>query len=74
MNNKKRIIKITAQKTGRKDYFYLYTALKIRDSRCYQITMGVKANSREEALSEENKKIFIETRLKPIYEHSNLRY
>jgi hypothetical protein len=67
-------MKITAQKTSRKDYFYLYTALKIRNHRCYQITMGVKANSKEEALSEENKQIFIETRLKPLYEHTNLRY
>jgi hypothetical protein len=69
-------MKITAQKTNRKDYFNLYSAFKIGNgkSRCFQITMGIRANSKEEALSEENKKIFIETQIKPSYERFNLRY
>ena len=62
-------MKITAQKTNRKDYFNLYSAFKVRNgkSRCFQMTMGVRANSKKEALSEENKELFIEKMVKPFY-------
>lgn len=59
------MMKITAQKTNRKDHFNLYTALKVLNYRCLQFTMRVKANNREEALSEENKKKFIQKMIKP---------
>jgi hypothetical protein len=60
-------MKITAQKTNRKDYFLLYTALKLGNSRCFQHTIRVKANSKEEALSNsDNIKEFLKHILKSL--------
>lgn len=59
-------MKITAQKTNCKDHFNLYTALKLGTSRCYQLTMRFKANSKEEALSNDNLKVFLKHILKSL--------